>query len=313
MKRLLILLALSSLLISCQTSGPEAALPEVGSTVTAPILNEDTEEVIWEFEESSSRGDRYTSIITNPTSGAELITYLIVPEEAEAPYSTVMLVPGGVNSGTTSFLNDIDLINFFLKENIAVAFFDPDGRGMSTGEEDSNGHAGQDGLHAISQALMDSEFVDESEMGIISYSYGVTLASGMLARYAEDQPYEWFVDWEGPSSRSYTTVGCNDDDTQELRESCDDDEHWSEREAVNYLSEILIPYWRIQGIDDHVQPNNSHAIEAINAASNGLSPWTRINDEDPNQTFTMENEPEYIAKSSRVATLAAAMEFFETY
>jgi len=312
MKRLLTLVALLSLLAACQ-SGPEEVLPGVGSTVTAPIFNEDTEEVIWEFEESSSRGDRYVSLITNPTSEAKLMSYLIVPEDAEGPFPTVMLVPGGVNSGTTSFLNDIDLINFFLKENIAVAFFDPDGRGMSTGEEDSNGHAGQDGLYAISQALLDSELVDQDEMGIISYSYGVTLASGMLARYAEEQPYEWFVDWEGPTSRSYTTVGCNTDDALDLRESCDDDEHWSEREAVTYLSEILIPYWRIQGIDDHVQPNNSHAIEAINASTNGLSAWTRINDEDPNQTFTMENEPEYFAKSSRIASLAAAMGFFETY
>jgi hypothetical protein len=319
MKRLLTLLALTTLSITaCQPSPVETPLPDVGGTVTAPAIDEQIiDSSAWEIEESTARGDRYVNTVINPTSGAELMSYLILPEGADqAP--VVILIPGGVGSGSTDFLNDIEMVNFFLENEIAVAFFDPDGRGMSTGKEDTNGHTAQDGLYAVTESLIDSGLVDSEEMGIISYSFGVTLASGMLARYADTQPYEWFIDWEGPTSREFTTVGCDPDSPDSpsdagLSRKCKDDEHWEEREAATYLSDILVPYWRIQGERDHVQPDNGHAIEAINAATNGLSPWTKINNEDPNQTFSMEDEPEYLGNNSRIMTLHSAVELFSTY
>lgn len=309
MKRFLSLITLGSLLLSaCSVEEPEISL-EVGTTVTAPIFDEESEETIWDSE-----GNRYTSLITNPSSGAELFTYLDLPE-GDGPFPMVMLIPGGSNSGTSSFSDDQDLLDSFLDKGIAVAYFDPDGRGKSTGKEDVNGFTAQDGLYAVTQALMETGHIDTEEMGMLSYSFGITLASGMLARYSEEQPYEWFIDWEGPSAREYTTVGCETSEKSTPLKStpCDDDEYWAEREAVTFLAEILVPYWRVQGERDHVQATNEHAIAAINAAANGTSPWTRINNEDPNQIFSEENKPEFLGKASRIFTLEAALELFDTY
>jgi len=305
MKRLLTLLTLGTLTLNaCANEEPEF-FPELGNTVTAPIF----EESAWELE-----GNRHTRFITNPSSGAELFTYLDLPE-GDGPFPMIMLIPGGANSGTSNFADDQKLLDSFLDEGIAVAYFDPDGRGKSSGEENLNGFAGQDGLYAVTQALIESGYIDTEEMGLLSYSYGITLSTGMLARYAEAQPYEWYIDWEGPSAREYTTVGCENSDKSTALKStpCDDNEYWAEREAVTFLADILVPYWRIQGEQDHVQGNNEHAIAAINAAYNGSSPWTRINNEDPNQNFSMENEPEYLGKTSRIFALEAALELFDSY
>jgi hypothetical protein len=288
MKRFLILLALSFLLTSCQSVPAEQAF-DVGGTPTAPLLEGETA-LVWE-EEETEFGIRLTTKIENPSTGAMLYTYLELPE-GEAPYPMVMLLPGGTNSATEKFLDNEHTSNVLLENDIAVAYFDPDGRGKSTGEENSNGSDSQDGLYAITQAIMDTGHVDSEEMGLLSLSYGISLATGMLARYSDTQPYEWYIDWEGPS----------------IFEDISDD-----RDSSLSLAKITIPYWRIQGAKDHVQATNEHAILAINTATEGLSPWTRINDEDPNQSFTSENPPVYIPKRSQETAINSVFEFFEMY
>ena len=51
----------------------------------------------------------------------------------------------------------------------------------------------------------------------------------------------------------------------------------------------------MQSHEDHVQPNNNHAIDIINAAVAGSCPWVRLNDHPPNQTYSYENPPEMLA------------------
>lgn len=70
-----------------------------------------------------------------------------------------------------------------------VVLFDPDGRGKSTGKEDFGGYIHQDGLAAVVRFTADLPYVDAQNMGLVTYSYGITMASGALARreYA-DQP-----------------------------------------------------------------------------------------------------------------------------
>lgn len=289
--------------------------PETREEVNAV---EELTEVEWEADPTLP-GNHYTTTIINPSTDAELSVYLELPS-LDGPFPTILLVPGGTGSGIQNFTNS-DEVTMFLEAGVAVAFFDPDGRGRSTGEENYNGHDGQDGLYAVSQAVAASEWVDEDEMGIMSFSYGTTLASGMLARYAEDQPFEWYVDWEGPSAREYTTVGCDatapmSPDDPGLSRDCDDDEYWGERESVTFLTDVLIPYWRIQAEKDHVQPNNQHAIDAINAATEGKCPWTRLNLEKPNQTFSDVNEADYIKGRAGVGiqmAVESALELFESY
>ena len=47
----------------------------------------------------------------------------------------------------------------------------------------------------------------------------------------------------------------------------------------------------LQSLKDHVQPDNDHALLLVNNATSvafgglGKSPWTRLNDEEPNRVY----------------------------
>jgi dipeptidyl aminopeptidase/acylaminoacyl peptidase len=240
--------------------------------------------------------------IQNPTSGANLLATIRFPKletGEKAPF--ILFVPGGTAPG-----NDLDQDPMgvqLLEKGYGVAYFDSDGRGQSEGEENYNGTLGQDGMHAVLVYLTSREEVDAERIGIVSFSYGITLASGMLARYADDPKVAFYIDWEGPSAREYTNMGCRskENDTEGIAwKNCDDNEWWLEREAVDFLDKITVPYLRIQSEVDHVQRSNEHAITAINAATNGVSPWTRVNgSENPiNITYTMGNPPQWLPDRS---------------
>jgi hypothetical protein len=87
---------------------------------------------------------------------------------------------------------------------------------------------------------------------------------------------------------------------------------WSEREATRYMGGIRCRYLRVQAEWDHAQPPNAqwpgfdypplwypckHAIDLVNLASVGDSPWTRVNGlplgNAPNSTYSRENPPAY--------------------
>lgn len=264
----------------------------------------------WKSVETEFKGTAYHATIQNPTTGAELSTYLVLPEGMERS-PTVLFVPGATNSGT-DYVKKNPMVDDLLERGIAVAYFDPDGRGESTGTENTNGYDQQDGLLAVSATLAEHPTVDSEQMGLVSFSFGVVMSSGMLARYADEQPFVWYLDWEGPVAREYVTVGCPETSPAQdgLGTDCEDDAFWSEREAVNFLSQITIPYQRIQGEADHVQAGNEHAIDAINSAVEGSSPWTRINDEAPNQSYTYDNPPAYIP-GKKGSSIRAVADFIE--
>lgn len=292
---------------------PEALIEITSPEIVAPETIEE-----WSSVKTPFLGNAYHTTISNPTTGAQLSTYLVIPD-GQGPFQTVLLVPGALNAGT-SYVEE-PMVNQLIQANIAVAYFDADGRGESTGEENANGYDQQDGLYAVSQALEQSEWVDPNQMGLASFSFGVAMSSGMLARYSESQPFEWYLDWEGPVTRNYVTQGCSEIPSEKvsnkdtagnelLLTSCSDDAFWMEREALNYLPLLTIPYLRIQGEHDHVQESNEHAIDAINAATEGLSPWTRINDEAPNTSFTYDAPPSYFIgkKGSSIVEVPSAIE-----
>jgi len=52
-----------------------------------------------------------------------------------------------------------------------------------------------------------------------------------------------------------------------------------------------VPYQRVQSQSDHVQPNNNHAIDILNAAVAGDVPWVRLNEYPPDQTYDANNPP----------------------
>jgi hypothetical protein len=117
------------------------------------------------------------------------------------------------------------------------------------------------------------------------------MAAGVLARHP-DVPVAFLIDWEGPADRN-DTGGCDEHQTGHLARiaACDDEAFWSEHEALTFISQIAVPYQRLQTENDHAQPDTSHAIAMVNAAMNGGVPWVRLNDLEPHQTFDAANPP----------------------
>jgi hypothetical protein len=87
---------------------------------------------------------------------------------------------------------------------------------------------------------------------------------------------------------------------------------WQEREALRYIGQLRCAYMRVQAEWDHAQPPNlqwpgfdypprwfprKHTVDMINAATNGTTPWTRVNGSslgnEPNRTYSREAPPIY--------------------
>lgn len=231
--------------------------------------------------------------VTNPSSGAELYVQVFYPNDwnGSTQLPTLVLMPGGIAE------SDPVKGARLSSRGYTVIIFDADGRGKSQGTEDFNGFITQDGLAAVILACASLPGVDTDRYGLVSYSYGVTAASGALARHI-DLPIDFYIDWEGPVDRIYTTVGCPPNPHGDIAwQPCADDAWWSEREAVNFIGSVRVPYQRVQSQDDHVQPTNDHAIDIINAALAGGVPWVRLNDYPPNQSYEKTNPPVMIPES----------------
>ena len=241
-----------------------------------------------------SAGAANTYWVTNPTSGARLYTQVVLPRNASAKLPALVLVPGGIGWGG-NFLDPPNRAQMLADAGFAIVVFDPDGRGKSAGKDDFDGFVQQDGLSAVVRFAATLPNVDAQKIGIVTYSYGITMGSGVLARYP-DLPVKFLIDWEGPADRNYTTSGCNFAAGKEKIhwQPCTDNAFWSEREAVNFIGKIRVPYQRIQSEKDHVQPNNAHAVDLINAALKGGVPWTRLNDYSPNQTYDPKAPPQML-------------------
>jgi len=225
--------------------------------------------------------------VTNPTSGAKLYVQVFYPNDwnETGTLPTLVLMPGGIAA------SDPQKAARLSGQGFLVIIFDADGRGKSEGTEDYNGYITQDGLAAVITAATSLPGLDTARYGLVSYSYGVTAASGALSRYP-DLPIDFYIDWEGPVDRNYTTTGCDQPRAEGIQwQPCSDNDWWSEREAVTFIGSVRVPYQRVQSQSDHVQPNNNHAIDILNAAVAGGVPWVRLNEYPPNQTYDVNNPP----------------------
>ncbi len=241
---------------------------------------------------SLPKGIAKTHSVTNPTTNAKLHVQVFAPKNASR-LPALVLVPGGTGD-SGGFVDDaLQMVN----TGIVAVIFDPDGRGKSTGHEDYNGAKHQDGLAAVIRFAATLPEVDAQRLGVATYSYGITMGSGTLARYG-DLPVKFLIDWEGPADRHYTTTGCQANRPGGIQwQPCNDQAWWAEREAVNFIGKIRVPYQRIQSEKDHVQINNNHALDLINAAIRGGVPWVRLNALTPNQTYDAKNPPPLLPES----------------
>jgi pimeloyl-ACP methyl ester carboxylesterase len=245
--------------------------------------------------------------VTNPTSGTQLYVRVIQPQGWDkGPLPTLVLIPGGTGD-SSDFLGPPDRAQSIADEGFTVVVFDADGRGRSEGEEDQNGYTHQDGLAEIIRFVTTLPEVDEARIGLASWSYGVTMATGALARYP-DLSVRFLIDWEGPANRD-DTGGCGEDAVGHLQgHPCDDEDFWREREASIFALDLRVPYQRLQSEKDHAQPDNDHAVLMINNATaeayggHGKAPWTRLNDLEPNTVYTTDALPPMIPEGQDMRT-----------
>ena len=241
--------------------------------------------------------------VMNPSSGVSLYGHLHLPADASTTkqYPAVVLVPGGTGSGDG--FDATGLASRFVDQGIIALHFDLDGRGQSAGTEDQCGTIHQDGLEAVGAYLASRAEVRVGGVGLLSQSFGVTCATGTLARHKDKKTFLFLVDFEGPADRN-DTGHCDASNTGHITHDCQDDAWWSAREAATSVKSIIVPYLRVQTGKDHAQPDNSHAILMINSATSGqfggggVSPWTLVNDEtlnQPNRVYSAAAPPKWLA------------------
>jgi pimeloyl-ACP methyl ester carboxylesterase len=268
----------------CPAAPTEQAAPVSGAPIVEPGPEEET---YW---------------VTNPASGARLYVQVLHPQDwSGEPMPTLVLVPGGTGD-SSAFLEPMPRAQLMADDGFTIVLLDPDGRGKSEGSEDQNGYAHQDGLAAVIRFAATLPEVDEQQIGLVSYSYGVTMAAGALARH-DDLPVRFLVDWEGPANRN-DTGGCDEAKTGHLQgHPCDDEDFWREREASTFALNLRLPYQRLQSEEDHAQPDNDHALTMIANATaeqyggHGKAPWTRLNDLTPNTVYTVDAPPPMIPEA----------------
>lgn len=236
--------------------------------------------------------------VTNPNNNAKLYVQVVHSADWDGtPKPGLVLVPGGISTGG----NLLPQANILADKGFSVIVFDPDGRGFSQGIEDFGGYIHQDGLAAvISFAQMLSE-VESAKIGLVSYSYGVTMTTGVLARYPQ-LGVKFYIDWEGPIDRydSTTTQSgeCQVSQSKQNWKPCDDEEFWSEREAITFMEQVKIAaYQRVQSEKDHVQPDVTHAVRIVNQAIAAGIEWVRLNDFEINLIYDENNPPQMIPEA----------------
>ncbi|HLC22590.1 MAG TPA: hypothetical protein VJJ79_02345 [Candidatus Nanoarchaeia archaeon] len=235
--------------------------------------------------------------VTNPTSSKKIDVSVFQPENNSQLYPGVILVPGGTGS-KKDFLKpysretSASIAETFAAKGFTVLLFSAEGRGDSDGEEDYNGYVAQDGLYELYRFLLAYENVNMDNIGIVSYSYGIALASGMLGRY---QPHlQYYIEWEGPVNRWYVTFECQGASPGKPGSfSCDDEDYWLEREALRFVPYFDIEHFVIvQTEKNHGGPTVRHSVEMNTLALQYLD-WVRVNGPKNyiNQEYTPETLP----------------------
>jgi hypothetical protein len=254
---------------------------------------------------SSSRlgTDSKEILAINPVSKARLWAKAFYPADASASrkYPAVIYVVGGLGNGSNPA--DQNAAESAASEGFVACIFDPDGRGRSEGNEDWNGSIQQEGLRAVIQSVSALAFVDRRNVGIVTFSYGLSLGAGVLGRYPDTLGVKYLIDVEGPSDRHIITMNDSPETLALMKfRPTTDVEWWKDREPVLWLPKMRVNYVRLQNEFDHVQPANGHAIDAINAATNkryggrGNCPWTRINgpENEPNRVYSKAAAPKWL-------------------
>ena len=262
--------------------------------------------VVWKYPNTVAVAVETLQIV-NPASGCSLYAHIHRPAYAgqDNRVPAVIFVPGGEGYG--SRLDSTTTPDDIASDGFAFMHFDPDGRGRSGAyPENYGGTVHQDGMHACLSALAGRTYVDTSRLGVYSQAYGITMASGMIARYDEPR-VKFLLDFEGPADRYKTCL----DSGGFVPVPADSDEFWQEREAARFMKQVPSAYLRFQPqVDSNPRlSDNRHAIQLIDSATAvayggaGISAWTRVNDSlmnPPNKVYTRMDPPVWIPEIQEV-------------
>ena len=270
-------------------------------------------------------------------NGYRLYTRIIQPnvnENAGKCFAALIPIPGGTGDGAPQA--DSPLYRELAGKGFVVVAFNAPGRGnnqpgnlRSDGSQNYNGFLDQDALKAIIEYAYALPNVTKNNMGVQTSSLGISMGAGALGRYPQ-LPIKYLVDAEGPSecfNIAFETWALDSDPSNDRHvqfyqltghycttrdPSSQNQAWWTEREALRYIGGIKARYMRVQNQWDHAQPpnmqypswdypplwyQNKHAIDMVNAATRGSSPWTRINgnqiNNPTNTLYTRESPPKY--------------------
>jgi hypothetical protein len=259
--------------------------------------------IVWQYPKTVAVVAE-TLWVVNPSSGCAQYVHIHRPVNA-GPDSRVpglVFVPGRNEFGSS--FDATGLPDSIASDGFAFLHFDPDGRGRSSAyPENYNGYVHQDGMHACVSLLAGRQYVDTSRLGVYTQSYGITMGSGMMARYAEPR-VKFLLDFEGPADRTQTCL----DSGGHVPVPADSEAFWQEREAARFMKRVPAAYLRVQTQVDHDPriTDNRHCIQLIDSATAfahggaGISAWTRVNDSlmnPANRVYTLSDPPAWIPEA----------------
>lgn len=248
------------------------------------------------------------------SSGVKLCAHIHKPVDAPGKTPGLVFVPGGGSAGTEydkkGEVSAVEAAGL----GLTVMSYDPSGRGKTGGVEDYWGTRHQKEFSEALAFFAALPEVDENDVGVISFSIGVTIAAGALARFPSAR-VRYLYDWEGPSSRKITTK--NDTHKPLIRFPSSDSAFWDEREAAAFIGGVECVYFRYQALIDHVQgESKSHAVEMVNNATRGRARWTRLNDNPKNTLIDESRLSEYHwvqpERNNRATMLEYLLQIHET-
>ncbi len=211
--------------------------------------------------------------------GTVLQVQLRRPKRVDCVGAVVVVPPGFEPGDRVSYGHQSDRL---LDHGLLVVGFDPRGRGESEGQEDANGHRGQDDLAALLRWVSHREEVDPERILLFSRSFGGALAAGALGRHEDLAVLAW-VDVESPGYLSEDLLyapEANQDafDPWLPEDPAEVEAFWAEREPAQLIAGLQRPYLRFQGLPDHaLGSRTAHAAAMLKNAS--LAPALRYNEE----------------------------------
>lgn len=269
-------------------------------------------ETIEEIRRLSKTDDPATIVVMIPSQNGNLVQVRIAKPAGSGPFPAIIGCAGG--DYTFAFFEELQ--ETILNMGVVAVDFAPQGRGSSQGEDDHYGKNHQEDLKSIIEFTARLDFVNSREIGLISFSFGVVLATGTLATYP-DLPVNFLIDVEGPSCPGKDVLGAIERNadwvykipfllSQDInyKDHLDtlllhgatiyDTEYWNQRDAGLFAKTLPCPYLRIQADRDHVQGYEKyHMMRIINSVSQDAGQWSRCNRNPPNIIYTEDNIDQY--------------------